>query len=145
MKKKPPAESLLTKPQIASELGGTGEPLSIRSVERYIQLANVRPVVKGSGRGKQAQFSRADVDKIKEAYHAAAEQREQRSTALTTTKPAAPAPVAVVAELIARNAEGFQTLSAALDSWPVWLTRAEALNRTGLPSTWFDAAVSKKG
>ena len=72
---------LLTKDSIARELSGGDEPLSIRSVERYIQLAGVEPAVKGSGRGKQAKFSRADVEKIKTAYKTAAERREQQSTA----------------------------------------------------------------
>lgn len=137
-------KNLLTKAEIASELGGKGEPLSIRSIERYIKLAGVRPKVKGSGRGKQAKFERADVEKIKQAYLAAAERRENQSTALTTTNRVTPAPVALVAELITSNAEGFRALSDALDSWPVWVTRAEAIGRTGLPSSWFDAAVSKK-
>jgi hypothetical protein len=133
---------LLTKDDIARELSADGdEPLSIRSVERYIQLAEVQPAVKGSGRGKQAKFSRADVEKIKTAYKTAAERREQQSTALATIKPATPASVALVAELLSSNTEGFQRLQSALDTWPVWLTRVDALERTGLPVTWFDAGV----
>ncbi len=132
-------KGLLTKEEIARVLS-PAEPLSTRSVERYIQLAGVTPAVKGSGRGKQAKFRREDVEKIKTAYGAAAERREQQkeSTALATTKPAALQPVAVVAELIGGN---LTALSAALDTWPVWLTKAEALERTGLPATWFDAGV----
>jgi hypothetical protein len=135
---------LLTKEEIARELSGTDETLSIRSVERYINHAGVKPEVKGIGRGKQSQYSRADVDKIKEAYRTAAENREQQTSALTTTKPASLAPVALVAELLTRNLEGFESLSAALDTCPVWLTRTEALEHTGLPATWFDAAVTAK-
>jgi hypothetical protein len=132
---------LLTKDDIARELSPPpDEPLSTRSVERYIQLAGITPAVKGSGRGKQAKFRRADVDKIKAAYTAAQEQRKE-STALTTTKPAAISNVALVEELTNKQAEGFQSLRAALDVWPVWLTRAEALERTGLPPTWFDAGA----
>jgi hypothetical protein len=134
---------LLTKDDIARELSEGDEPLSIRSVERYIQLAEVQPAVKGSGRGKQAKFNRADVEKIKTAYKAAAEKREQQSTALATTKPATPASVALVAELLSSNTEGFQRLQSALDTWPVWLTRVDALERTGLPVTWFDAGVRR--
>ena len=132
--------ALLTKDEIARELS-PDEPLSTRSVERYIQLANVEPAVKGSGRGKQAKFRREDVEQIKAAYSAAAERREQQreSTALTTTKPATLQPVALVEEFIGSN----QRLQAALDTWPVWLTRAEALARTGLPASWFDAGVSR--
>jgi hypothetical protein len=133
---------LLTKDSIARELSGGDEPLSIRSVERYIQLAGVEPAVKGSGRGKQAKFRRADVEKIKIAYRQAAERREQ-STALTTTKPATLAPAALVGELLSSSAEGFQRLSTALDTWPVWLTKVDALERTGLPVTWFDAGVRR--
>lgn len=139
MKKK-----LLTKREIAIELGGKDSPLHVRSVERYIKLAQVRPTVKGSGRGKESQFARDDVDKIKAAYQAAAEQRENKSEALTATKPAALAPVALVAEILASNAEGIKALSGALDSWPIWLTRAEAIARAGMPAAWFDAAVNKK-
>jgi hypothetical protein len=135
-------KELLTKEEITHELSGTGEPLSIRSVERYINLAGVKPAVKGSGRGKQSKYSRTDVDKIKEAYRVAAENREQPTAALTTTKHATPAPVALFAEMLTRNIEGFESLSAALDTRPVWLTRAEALEHTGLPATWFDAAVA---
>jgi hypothetical protein len=135
-------KELLTKEEITRQLSGTGEPLSIRSVERYINLAGVKPAVKGSGRGKQSKYSRADVDKIKEAYRVAAENREQPTAALTTTKPAALAPVAVFAELFSATTEGIRALGATLDTWPIWLTRAEALERTGLPATWFDAAAS---
>ncbi len=138
---------LLTKEDIARELSDPDDLLSIRSVERYINLAGIKPAVKGSGRGKQAKFRRADIEKIKAAKlaakRAAAEQKTKQSTALTTTKPAALAPVALVAELISSNAESFQTLRAALDTWPVWLTRSEAIERTGLPGAWFDVGVSK--
>jgi len=133
-------KDLLTKEDIARELS-PAEPLSDRSVQRYIQLAGVEPAVKGSGRGKVAKFKREDVEKIKTAYKVAAETRAQTSTALTTTKPATLQRVALVEELIAANTEGFRTLQAALDTCPVWLTRTEAIERTGLPSTWFDAAV----
>ncbi len=133
-------KDLLTKDEIARELS-PDEPLSTRSVERYIQLAEVTPAVKGSGRGKLAKFKRDDVERIKTAYHAAAERREQQkeSTALTTTKPAA---VMVVADLFERQERGFDSLRAAVDTWPMWLTRAEALERTGMPATWFDAGVN---
>jgi hypothetical protein len=78
---------LLTKEEIAIELSPPpDEPLSIRSVERYVNLAQVVPAVKGSGRGNQAKFRRADVEKIKAAYKTAAELRENQSMALTTTK-----------------------------------------------------------
>jgi excisionase family DNA binding protein len=92
-------QTLLTKEDIARELS-ENEPLSIRSVERYINLARVVPAVKGSGRGKQAKFRREDVDKVVAAYKAAAEKRENQSTALTTTKPAALSRVAFVAEIV---------------------------------------------
>ena len=92
---------LLTKEEIAAELSPPpDEPLSIRSVERYIHLAGVVPVVKGSGRGKQAKFRREDVDKITSAYRAASERRENQSTALTTTKHATDFRVARVAEIV---------------------------------------------
>jgi hypothetical protein len=133
-------KDLLTKEDIARELSPS-DPLSDRSVQRYIQLAGVEPAVKGSGRGKVAKFQRADVEKIKTAYKVAAETRTQTSTALTPTKPATLQPVALVGELITANVEGFRLLQAALDTCPVWLTRTEAIERTGLPSTWFDAAV----
>lgn len=132
---------LLTKDDIAKELADGNEPLSIRSVERYINQAEVRPAVQGSGRGKQAKFNRADVEKIKTAYKTAAERREQSSTALTTTKPAIPTSVVFVGELFERQAEGFNALRAALDTWPVWITKHEVLERTGLPVTWLDAGI----
>ena len=131
---------LLTKADIAQELSGTGEPMSIRNVERYIGLAGVKAAVPGSGRGKQSFYRREDVEKIKAAHRAAAETREQRSLSLTPTR-ATPAPVALVGELIGRNTEAVVALSAALDLWPVWLTRTQALERTGLPASWFDAGA----
>jgi hypothetical protein len=134
---------LLTKDEIARELSPDA-PLSERSVQRYIALAEVKPAVKGSGRGHVAKFARADVEKIKSAYTAAAEQREVQSTALTTTKPASLSSVALVRDLLDSNQEGFRQLQSALDTWPVWLTRVDALERTGLPASWFDAGVSKK-
>jgi hypothetical protein len=134
---------LLTKEEIAVEMSDGSEPLSIRSVERYIQIAGVEPAVKGSGRGKLARYARADVERIKSAYREAAERREQQKpdTALTTTKPAALAPVALVGELLAGQTRGFESLQAALDTWPIWLTRREALERSGLPAAWFDRGV----
>jgi excisionase family DNA binding protein len=92
---------LLTKEEIAAELSPPpDEPLSIRSVERYINLAQVVPAVKGSGRGKQAKFRREDVDKITAAYKAAAERRENQSMALTTTKYVRDTSVARVVETV---------------------------------------------
>jgi hypothetical protein len=135
-------EELLTKEDIARELAGEGqEPLSIRSVERYISLAGVAPAVKGSGRGKQARYARADVDKIVAAYTAAAEARTGGGTSLTTTRPSGVQRGLGVGELLASNREGFEALRAALDQWPVWLTRAEALERSGLPAGWFAAGA----
>jgi len=131
---------LMTKDEIARELSPDA-PLSDRSVQRYIALAEVAPAVKGSGRGNVAKFRRQDVEKIKAAYKAAAEARDGQSTALTTTKPATLQPVALVGELLNASAEGFQRLQAALDAWPVWLTRLAALERTGLPVTWLDAGI----
>lgn len=32
-------------------------------------------------------------------------------------------------------------MASALDSWPIWLSRGEAIERTGLPASWFDAGV----
>jgi hypothetical protein len=141
-------QTLLTKEDIARELS-ENEPLSIRSVERYINLARVVPAVKGSGRGKQAKFRREDVDKVVAAYKAAAEKRENKSTtAITTTKPAALSPVAVITELMSNNLVVVQSLTQSLaeslDSCPIWLTREQALERTGLPRTWLDAAIASK-
>ncbi len=144
MKKK---SDLLTKKDIASELS-ENEPLSIRSVERYINLARVVPAVKGSGRGRHAKFRREDVDTIVGIYNAASEQRENQSTAITTTKPVALSPVAVITELMSNNLVGVQSLTQSLaeslDSCPIWLTREQALERTGLPGTWLDAAIASK-
>jgi len=93
-------KDLLTKEEIGVALSPPpAEPLSIRSVERYIKQAQVQPAVRGSGRGKQAMFRREDVEKMAAAYRAAAEQRKDQSTALTTTKLANVQLVAFVAEL----------------------------------------------
>jgi excisionase family DNA binding protein len=92
-------QNLLTKEDIARELS-PNESFSIRSVERYLKLAKVKAEVKGSGRGRQAKFKREDVDKVVAAYKVAAQKRENQSTALTTTKPAALSRVAVVAEIL---------------------------------------------
>jgi hypothetical protein len=142
MKRDSTKNDLLTKDDIARELSPDA-PLHERSVQRYIQLAGVEPAIKGSGRGKQAKFARADVEKIKTAYQTAAENRHTPSHALTTTKPDTLQPVAVVAELMTSNAENFQRLSSALDTWSMWLTRAEVIERTGLPASWIDAAIRK--
>jgi hypothetical protein len=132
---------LLTKEEIAAMLN-EAEPLSVRSVERYIELAKVTPAVKGKGRGSHSKFTREDAEKIRAAYQAAAEGRDKQSQALTTTKPASLQSVAL-SHLIDSQSEGFKSLSDALDSWPTWLTKAQALERTGLPVTWFDAGVKK--
>jgi hypothetical protein len=136
------SKDLLTKEEIAREMSPS-EPLSQRSVLRYIQLAGIKPAVKGSGRGKQAKYRRKDVENIKAAYKAAAESRTPESRALTATKRATLQPVAIVGELVNSNVEGFQKLQAAIDTWPTWLTKVEAIERTGIPITWFDVAVGK--
>jgi len=133
---------LMTKDEIGRELSPDA-PLSDRSVQRYIALAEVQPAIKGSGRGNVAKFRREDVEKIKTAYQGAAEARDGQSTAISTTKPAMLQPVALVGELLTANVEGFQRLQNALDTWPVWLTRVEALERTGLPVTWLDAGIRR--
>jgi hypothetical protein len=80
----------LTKVEIAHLLNPI-EPLSIRSVERYIQRAGVKPLVKGKGRGGLSKYRREDVDVIVAAYHRTREEREAQpsgsrvSTALTCT------------------------------------------------------------
>lgn len=133
----------LTKEQIAEELS-PGAPLSIRSVERYIQIANeggagIVPKVEGVGRGKKATYKRDDVEKIKAAYRAAQEaqkEREQGSTSLALHRPAATS--LAIAEGMR---ESYLALASALDSCPVWLSRAEAIERTGLPASWLDAGI----
>jgi len=131
---------LLTKNEIASELSPDA-PLTVRSVERYIHLAKVTPAIKGSGRGRQAKFKREDVEKIKAAYKTAAEARDKQSTALTERPRAVMQPAAFVSELIESNAERFQSLQSALDAWPIWLSRSEAIARSGLPASWLDAGA----
>jgi hypothetical protein len=64
-----------TKEEIARLLN-PDEPLSVRSVERYIQLAGVKPVVKGKGRGSKSRYSREDVDRIVAIYRKVQEGRE---------------------------------------------------------------------
>jgi hypothetical protein len=133
---------LLTKDDIARELN-PAEPLSIRSVERYIQLAGVEPTEKGKGRGSHSKYSRRDVDKIVTAYRKAqAEQQAAKtSQALTTTKPASVERVALVGELMSSQAEGFKALSSTLDPWPVWLTKQQAVDLAGIPAAYFDRGV----
>ncbi|MBA3765389.1 MAG: hypothetical protein H0W99_00090 [Acidobacteria bacterium] len=79
---------MLTKEEIGRELS-PDDPLSVRSVERYINIAGVKPAVKGGGAGRVAKFLRSDVEKIKAAYKAAAEVRDKQTQAL-----AAPAMIA---------------------------------------------------
>jgi hypothetical protein len=132
---------LLTKEEIGRELN-PDEPLSVRSVERYIQLAEVTPAVKGKGRGQLSKFRRADVDKIVAAYRTA--QDEQRRTregaqALTTVRHTALERV----ELVSAQAEGFRSLSERLDPWPPWLTTKQALELSGLPHSWLYSGLRK--
>lgn len=127
-------DDLVTKEEIRDALEKAGHRMHPRTIEKKLSLAGIEPVEKGSGRGKQAKYRRADAERILLAG-------EEQSTALTTTRPAAL--VALVAEAMTNNAAGFQSLRAALDSWPVWLTRLDAIARTGLPATWFDAGVRK--
>jgi excisionase family DNA binding protein len=110
-------KDLLTKEDIG-QLLSPHDPLSVRSVERYISLANVKPAVRGSGRGKLAKFNREDAEKIQAAYVAASQARDQQSTALTTTKPANVA-------LGARGAQ--QTLADALTAIAAPVRLAEKL------------------
>jgi hypothetical protein len=129
---------LLTKEDIARELNPE-RPLTVRSVERYIRLAKVKPAEAGGGKKNKAKYSREDADKIIRAYRTAQatqqQERQQRpeSRALTTTKPAS---VALVGEMARSQIEAFERL----DPWPEWLTRAEALERSGVPPSFFDRA-----
>jgi hypothetical protein len=131
---------LLTKEDIARELNPE-EPLSIRSVERYIELAGVMPTVKGKGRGSLSKYSREDADKIVTAYHAAQAEQQNRSQAVATRKPDALERVAFVGELMNRQDEGFKALSSALDPWPVWISRKDAIELSGVPAAYFNAGV----
>jgi hypothetical protein len=120
-------EELLTKEEIAIELSPPpDEPLSIRSVERYVNLAQVVPAVKGSGRGNQAKFRRADVEKIKAAYKTAAELRENQSMALTTTKRANIDVARVVERLLAVDETQARVLTRVALTQKLTLTLAEA-------------------
>jgi hypothetical protein len=139
-------KSLMTKEEIGRYLSPK-EPLSERSVQRYIALANeqlpegeqIRAESHGrGGAGNVAKYRREDVEKIKAAYVAATEKREQGSAALAVRQPDTLAPVALAAQIAESSREAFRALSAALDVWPVWMTRAEAIERTGLPASWFD-------
>jgi excisionase family DNA binding protein len=135
---------LLTKEDIARELSDSDNPLSIRSVERYIHLANIKPAVKGSGRGKQAKFRRADVEKIKTAKLAAAEQREQQSTALTTTKPVAFTPVALVAEWKTALETQTKAMAAVPITAKLTLSLSEAAELSGLSKGLLLEAIHSK-
>ena len=46
-----------------------------------------------------------------------------------------------VVEVFERLGDVLESLRAAADSAPVWLTREQALEASGMPSSWFDAAV----
>lgn len=143
-----PEDDLLTKDDISRELN-PAEPLSIRSVERYIELAAVEPTVKGKGRGSLSKYSRADVAKIVTAYRTAQEQQQQRrdgqaSQALATTKPASVERAALAGEILTSQREGFETLAERIDSWPVWMSRDEAIARAGIPPSYFEAATRQR-
>jgi len=140
------ADELLTKEEIGRELN-PDEPLSVRSVERYIQIASVKPAIKGKGRGQLSRYARADVEKIAKAYRRAkAEQQQAREggQALTTTRAAGGVERAsVVGELLGSQAEGFRALSSVLDPWPPWLTTKAALELSGMPHSWLYAGLRK--
>jgi len=138
-------DELLTKEEIGRELN-PDEPLSVRSVERYIQLAEVEPTVKGKGRGQLSRYARADVEKIAEAYRRAkAEQQAARegSHALTTTRGTSIERAGLVGGLLDAQNEGLRALSSVLDPWPPWLTTKAALELSGLPHSWLYAGLRK--
>jgi hypothetical protein len=74
-----------------------------------------------------------------DAYKAAAEARAG-GTSLQTTRPGGVQRAAAVAEL-ERNTEALLNLRATLDPWPVWMTKAQALRRSGLPASWFNSGA----
>jgi hypothetical protein len=140
-------EGLLTKEQIGRELN-PDDPLGVRSVERYIALAGVEPAVKGKGRGHQSKYSRADVAKIVEAYRTAQERQQQPGQALARTTPGGLDRAAALVEMMSEQAEGFarvvesnERLREVADSWPVWMSKAQATERAGIPASYFDAGV----
>jgi len=136
----PTDEDLLTKEQIA-ELLSPGQPLTVRSVERYISLAEVSPAEKGGGRGQVSRFRRSDVEKIVTAYRAAKEARESgESQALA---PRTNSAVAAFEGLLGRQAEGFEALRSALDPWPVWIDTKRAVELSGMPPSWLHAGLRK--
>ncbi len=132
-------KDLLTKEEIARLLSPDA-PLSIRSVERYINLADVKPAVRGSGRGKLAQFRRSDAEKIKAAYDTASQARESESAALTTTKHASVA-------LVARNPTQALAFALTAIAAPVRLSEKlllsirEASMLSGIPASKLRSAV----
>lgn len=133
------SEELLTKEQIGQELNPS-DPLGVRSVERYIALAGVEPAIKGKGRGHQSKFARADVEKIVTAYREAQERQQQPSQAIARA-PSAGLQLAAAAEWTSAQAEGFRALSSTLDPWPVWMSKAQAVELSGVPASYFDAGV----
>jgi excisionase family DNA binding protein len=139
-------DELLTKEQIAAELSDNPqEPLSIRSVERYIQIANIRPTVRGTGRGHQSKYSRADVDKLIIAYRKSQEARETgRSQALTTTKPTAGFVEQLVLEQLSLAIKSANATPQVSLEVKIFLTLKEAAALSGLSHDYLLRAIKDK-
>lgn len=137
------AQETVTKQEAAALLGVT----STRSVERYVSEGKLHPVEQtAGGRGKTVSFKTADVLALKTEMERRAEtnalQRQEGREALTTTKGDRGSAVAVVASLLEQHMAMTERLGAKLDEAlsrhdprPLWLTREQALEISGLPAS----------
>jgi hypothetical protein len=163
----------VTKQEAAVLLSFTDEPITTRSVERYVHDGKLQPVKQlAGGRGKTVRFRTTDVLKlrtemVRQGEQAELQRREGRE-ALTATKRDRIS-VAVVGELVAhleqqrgeqiqfgerlveslgqhlamseRLGEKLVAEIARHDPRPVWLTREQALELSGLPASLLQQGI----
>lgn len=114
----------------ASELLG----VSVRLVERYAgegRLGEVR-YVRGKT-GKVADYAPEAVERLKAELESVDTQLVQAPNTRATGLVVASQSAALVALV--------EALRGSVDSSPVWLTREQALEASGVPVSWFDVAV----
>jgi hypothetical protein len=136
-----------TKQEAAEECGTTK-----RTIERRLKPAGSRP----GKHGKETLYARADVFRLREelgyrkpetAITPDSYDTEPETSPDTTRDAQALQPahlLTVIEQIVTRQREAYEQViekqsatAERADPWPEWLTRAEALERSGIPPTYF--------
>jgi hypothetical protein len=129
----PAGAQTLPKKEAAAHLG-----CKPRTLDRRWEEWGLTKVHVDGKYGVETHYLVAELDRVRESQAPVAVGRPRGTTEAGKALAIAPALPPVLLELFRPVA---LELRAAADSWPVWLTKAQALELSGLAPTWFAAGV----